>query len=140
MSNNHEQIFEPIFEEMELYFPFLVEQMVDWYPSGQMEVTVKLKDGRKIAYSSITKGIRTVRTADGDFENIDEDQWRDSFRMRLYKKLYVSNMSQEELADKVGISTRMISRYMVGKATPSAHTVYRLAKALGCTVSELTDF
>lgn len=140
MMDNHEQIFEPIFKEMEMYFPFLVEQMVDWYPSGQMEVTVKLRDGRKIAYSSITKGIRTVRDLNETLDDVDEEHWRDAFRIRLYKKLYMTNMTQEDLAEKSGVSSRMISRYMLGRATPSGHTIYRLAKALGCTVSELTDF
>ena len=48
--------------------------------------------------------------------------------------------SQEELAEKTGISPVMISKYMSEKATPSGHTIHRLARALGCTVAELTDF
>lgn len=137
---DHEKRFETVFEEMKLYFPMLVDKMVDWYPSGQLEITVKLEDGSKVAYSSITKGIRTIRNSDGIPEDMDEKRWRESFKVRLYKKLYMTNMNQEELAEKTGISPVMISKYMSEKATPSGHTIHRLARALGCTVAELTDF
>ena len=137
---DHEKQFETVFEEMELYFPMLVDKMVDWYPSGQLEITVKLEDGSKVAYSSITKGIRTIRNADGIPEYMDEERWREAFKVRLYKKLYMTNMNQESLAKESGVSPVMISKYMSGKATPSGYTIHRLARALGCTVAELTDF
>ena len=84
---DHEKRFETVFEEMELYFPMLADKMVDWYPSGQLEITVKLEDGSKVAYSSITKGIRTIRNADGVPEDMDEIATVKDKRNKMWSKI-----------------------------------------------------
>ena len=49
------------------------------------------------------------------------------------------NLTQRELADKVGISGAAIAQYETGKAKPRIETLFRLAQALDVEVSELFD-
>lgn len=48
-------------------------------------------------------------------------------------------MTQKELADAVGVTQQTIYYYEHGDHDPRASMLKRLAKALGCTVSELLD-
>lgn len=51
--------------------------------------------------------------------------------------LKASGMTQQELADKVGLSRSYISQMQTGVRTGSGPTLRKLAAALGCTLSEL---
>jgi transcriptional regulator with XRE-family HTH domain len=46
-------------------------------------------------------------------------------------------MSQDDLADKAGISRQSIWRIERGETNISIDTLYKIAKALGCEPSEL---
>jgi transcriptional regulator with XRE-family HTH domain len=46
-------------------------------------------------------------------------------------------VTQQEIADKAGVSQPMVYYYKSGKAAPSAKTLPRLAEALGVTESDL---
>ena len=49
-------------------------------------------------------------------------------------------LSQSQLADDSGVSVRMIQKYEQGEKDinrAQAETVYKLSKALGCTMEEL---
>lgn len=48
-------------------------------------------------------------------------------------------MTQQELADKTGISRVCINRYESGKSTPRLGKMVKLASALNVTVDELLD-
>ena len=47
---------------------------------------------------------------------------------------------QTYLSEISNISQQSISNYLNKKAIPNCYTASKLAKALGCTVSELIDF
>ncbi len=51
--------------------------------------------------------------------------------------LKASGMTQQELAEKVGLSRSYISQMQTGVRTGSGPTLRKLAAALGCTLSEL---
>ena len=46
---------------------------------------------------------------------------------------------QPELAERTGLSTAMISKYMRGLATPSITNLEKIAYALNCSRDELLD-
>ena len=48
-----------------------------------------------------------------------------------------SGMKRSELARKTYTSEVSITRYCSGQRHPDAYTIYRMAKALGCTVADL---
>lgn len=47
-----------------------------------------------------------------------------------------SGLSQEALSDKAGLYRTYVGHIEVGRYSPSAYTVYKIAKALNVTASE----
>ena len=50
------------------------------------------------------------------------------------------NISQEKLADELGVSQAMIAQYESGKRNPKIETLNRIAKALTVDISSLVEF
>ena len=57
--------------------------------------------------------------------------------IRQYRQL--KKMTQKELAEKVGSSSKYISRIELGRANPSIHLCYLIANALGTDMYSLYD-
>jgi DNA-binding XRE family transcriptional regulator len=57
-------------------------------------------------------------------------------RYHLAKK----RMSQQELADLVGITKQSVSRYVKDAHVMSFETAYNIAKVLGCKMEDLYDY
>lgn len=128
--------WEPIFEEFIRMYPDLGEQIVDWYPSGQMEITVKIKGGKKYAYDWMHKIMTLLYDPEDEYDET-EDEWRNTFGRNLDHKLYNVGKSQDLLAFETGISPVTINKYIKGKATPSTYNLRKIAQALQCSVTEL---
>ena len=136
--NRVANIYDVLLDELELHFPELAKNAVNWYPSGRHEITVKLNDGQLFTYNSTLKGVRFIRRSED--KGLSESELRDEFRDRLYKTMLSKGISQLELAEMTGISNVTISNYFNGKSIPSLYNVSLLARALECSISELTDF
>ena len=50
-----------------------------------------------------------------------------------------NNLTQRELAEKLNVSDKVISKWETGKSLPDVETMLRLSKALGVSISELYD-
>lgn len=59
-------------------------------------------------------------------------------RIKRYRKK--AKMTQEQLAEKVRLSTKYIQFIETGKRVPSLKTIYRIARALGVKVQDLFPF
>lgn len=59
------------------------------------------------------------------------------FAKKLKTLRELAGMSQKDLADKVGISTVMISQYENGKKMPGRDTLKKLAAVFGTSTSDL---
>lgn len=46
-------------------------------------------------------------------------------------------MTQRELAEKIGTTEVSVSRYVTGQRVPSGPLLFKIARALGCTVEDL---
>jgi transcriptional regulator with XRE-family HTH domain len=57
----------------------------------------------------------------------------------LCAKRKQKNMTQEQLADKLGVSNKTISKWETGKCMPDYSIVTRLCEELGITVAELLE-
>ena len=66
---------------------------------------------------------------------------KEDFIMKLSDKIVrlrkSNGMSQEELADKLGVSRQAISRWEMGTSDPSTSNLFALAKLYGISVEEL---
>ena len=54
--------------------------------------------------------------------------------------MLVTNLSQVELASKLGVSQPLISKWFSGKVIPRPETIKRLAKATGTSYKELVSY
>lgn len=126
----------PVYDEFVRMNPEIGEQIVDWYPSGQMEITVKIKSGKKYSYDWMQKLTTSLYDQDEEYDET-EAEWRNRFARNLDHKLYNVGMSQDLLAFETGISPVTISKYIRARATPSTYNLRKIAQALKCSVSEL---
>lgn len=134
------EMWNGILDDFEMYNNHLISKVVDWYPSGQAEITVKLDDGRKLCYDWRIKRSRFIRTIDDPDGCNDEVEWRSRFAKSLNDRLRKMCASESWLSEVSGISKVTLSKYMTGKSTPSAYNISRLAKALRCSTHELVEF
>lgn len=119
-----------------------MDDVVDWYPSGYMEITVRMRDDTKYAYDYISKSSRRICKLydDNDINDISEEEFKEEFARRLRKKIKNLGMSIEEFAIDSGVSKQMLHKYLNGSSIPSAYSLMKIAASLGCSISELTEF
>lgn len=128
-----------VYRDFQQQYPYLDEKVVDWYPSGQLEISIILEDKSKYCYTYGNSGLCRLYSKDEDEECVDEDNWRIEFSNNLRKKMLKIHVSQEELSERTGISQVSISKYLNCRATPSGHNIDLMARALHCSVSELMN-
>lgn len=126
-----------ILDSLEFTYPDVYDQIVEWYPSGYLEITIILENGIKMTYCLVNDLLITVFDPKEKNHNWSDDDWRMNFSRKLNKRMFRYGVSQEELSMKTGISKTMLSRYMNGKALPSGANITRIAEVLHCSVNEL---
>ena len=132
---------EVVLDEFVLMYPHIERDIVDWYPSGQLEVTVRLRDGSKYSYDYLGKICRRICNSNYRENRLkSEEEITNEFGYRLGKKMRNRNITQGDLAELTGISVRMIGYYVRGEKLPSLYNVYLMSRALACSISELADF
>lgn len=132
------KLWEPVLQSFSRAYPHYYEEMVDWFPSAHLEITVKLKDGRKLAYELIGDYITFIKDSKQDERDFDEQLWRENFARCLSVKMRKIGMNQYRLSELTGISTVTLSKYTNAKASPSGYNIELLARALECSIGELT--
>lgn len=68
-----------------------------------------------------------------------EGEWIYNFSMNLQEMVKSKNMSVKELSWKTKINQSSLRDYISGWTKPSDERIEKIAKALGCEVSELTE-
>lgn len=129
-----------IFESFKHMFPVTAEKIVDWWPSGRNEITVQFSDKTRMIYDGLTDSGRTIRRDRIEANEDDEEKWRIHFAYKLNRKVAESGLLNQDIAEQVGITPAMLSRYCKGTSVPSFIKIRKLAKALQCSVTELTEF
>lgn len=61
-----------------------------------------------------------------------------NFGENVRRKRESLHMTQEQLGEKVGMSLQMISHIETGRKTATVYVAADIAKALGCSLDELT--
>ena len=128
-------IHDGIYQNFKTYYPFLDSAVVSWSPNGPNSIIAELSDGSILEYNDRLHAFRTVREFDGTKES-----WKREFASKLIKLMSDKGCDQTYLSEICDISQQSISNYLNKKAIPNCYTASKLAKALGCTVSELIDF
>lgn len=117
-----------------MQFPYDAAKAVEYYlEDGGYNLIVILNDGRRVSFDVYEESSRYLPSSD----DVDEERFRMEFGRRLRRILDFKNISQLELSEKTGISQVAISKYIRGKRTPSFYNADKIARALGCSVTEL---
>ena len=69
-----------------------------------------------------------------------EVEWLEVFGDNLYEMILESGYTQNELADKAGLSQAAISGYINNRKMPGIKAIVNLSYALDCRIDDLIDF
>jgi DNA-binding XRE family transcriptional regulator len=58
-------------------------------------------------------------------------------RTEVKKRMEELNMTQQTLADAIGVSQPMVTHILIGRKQPSLALAADIARVLGCTVDDL---
>lgn len=122
---------------LRLYFPDLAEAAVDYEMTPYGELIITLKDDTRYAYDDYKNSITRLAT---NGHELTEQEYRREFARRLRKIMLNRRMTQRDLSEAIGISEVQLSLYLNGKQTPTVYRVSRIAKALDCTLDELSCY
>ena len=125
-----------ILEQFERYYPNFYNQAVDWWASGRASIGVKLRNGERLDYNHLDNSVRWVHYNDRD---IDDETRRKTFGHNLEKMIPFTGLSKGEIAERLGITNAMLSRYLKGTSMPSVDKAHQIAMLIGCSTDELFD-
>lgn len=132
--------YEEIFEEFKLHHPYLVGDVKDWRPRGDVGIRLTMSNGIRYDFDRVTKGIRLVKDHRmTDMDDITEERCRASISYHLTEMMGLKGFNQQSLAEYTGLGKGSINSYIKGKATPSATALRKMAAALDCSISDLLD-
>lgn len=123
-------------ENFRRYFPMIAENMVTAELCDEQKILCKLKDGSSVYFDNLYKTIQYVRTK----KEYTDAEWQKEVGLRIWRKMDLANMTQRQLAERIGLPTSTISRYLNGQVMPSGRALLKIAHTLKCTVDELIDF
>lgn len=66
-----------------------------------------------------------------------ELEFLELFSKNLKRMMKEDNMTQEDLAEELGLSQSAVSRYITGQSIPSTITLIKISEALCCTLDDL---
>lgn len=121
-------------KNFQLYFPHIYENIAEIVKKAYGEYTVRLNDGRFVIYDMIRNTIRYLPNID----TMTKEECMEDFSIRLYKLMVRRGMTQAQLAAKSGLRQPDISRYITGERMPNLYTLRKIARALGCSLDDLT--
>lgn len=123
-----------IIRHFSMYFPSFFKRAVEIRPDKYNTLFVKLDDGDSLIYEDADHYIRRLPDNKDD---MTEDELKREFAYRLKRIMYVKGITQEELAERTGITQASISRYLSGSRMPNFLAIDKIARALKCSVDDL---
>lgn len=126
--------YEIILEQFRMYYPNYYERATDWWKSGPYHITLLLDNNDRIEFDSSDNTIRWIPIID---RSVDNDILRKEIGRNIRKFIVYRGLRQQDVAEKIGVTEAMLSRYINGTSMPSLDKVHNLANALGCQITDL---
>ena len=98
-----------------------------------IELLVKTWDSKRCIYNT---NLRTLRFLPNN-KVLTDDQLINIFYITLYTKMETYGITQEELAEELGVSQKTISNYRNGTTIPNLLILYRMSVIFNCTIDDL---
>ena len=131
---NHDRLF----ENFSLNFPSMAAKTVKWRANSYFDITARLADGTSIIYDDSNETIRAVE--EYIYNPSTDDEWKKVISIKLNTVMRVKGVSVAELSDRTGLSRQTLSKYINGHGLPNIQKLAEIAKALRCSITELTEF
>lgn len=128
-----------VFNEFVKMCPWAVDKVVHWNPSDIGEIVVELDDGSVIQYDQVVKTFRcasSLEELDAMRTPANEEEWKQEFSRRLYRKMRSKGYTQDDLSWDADISPASITKYVNGVAVPSTYNMVKIAKVLHLSVED----
>ena len=116
------------------------EKAISYRPKHVHAIRITLHNGEVIDYNIQTNSCRFVaqslveKTAD-----VTDNDCREVFAANLAEAMVTKGIGQAVLAERTGLSSACISKYLHKKSTPTITQVEKIARALGCHRDDLLD-
>ena len=133
---NFTKDYETPIEDFEHRFPWLFKRMESFEEYDDDRVFIELSDGKTMIYDNFINELKEIKRFNDIYE-LSEEEWRIGFSKILRKQISSKNITQYELANKLGVSEMTISRYVTGRCLPSVYIINKLVRALNCKPEDL---
>lgn len=130
--------YELLIDEFKHHYPNLADEIVEWFPIGKKEISIRLKSGKLVSYTLYGNTIGKIDERD-PYEECDEteNEWRESFSKRLDRIMRIRAFTVERLSDETDISHVTLYKYLKGTSTPSTYNIKKIAQAMDISILEL---
>ena len=106
-----------------------IKELNDW------DLLITFTNGRKVVFDRFNGYHQDVFY--DNVHNITPEQEAQEFAYRLRSLMGRRRISQEELAEAIGTTQALISRYVRGENIPSVIAARKIAKVLNCSIDDL---
>ena len=133
------EYYDEIFKAFERKCGSWAERAVEVKPKHEHAIRVTLDNGDKVDYNFNTDTFRYINGDDNCVRSreINDLDCRSIFSRNLMDRMKTKGFGQASLAERTGLSSAIISKYLNKKSTPTITNVIRIADALDCEVEEL---
>lgn len=132
--------YRDMFETFKRYYPEWEGRVESYAPKNEYSIRVRLQDGNVIIYNERSKSLRWLgEGASMMHDDITDDECRRVFANNLVETMHNKGFNQITLAERTGLSTAAISKYMRAQSTPTITALQKIARAMNCTPEELLD-
>ncbi len=132
--------YDEMLERFKQDCPMWANDIVDCRPKHMHAIRVTLRDGTQVDYNMQTKSFRRIdQFTSNTPDEITDAECKAIFANNLAEFMRMRGMGQTALAERTGLSSAMISKYLTQKSVPSLTNVKRIARALNCHPDELYE-
>lgn len=129
-----------LYQKFRMYSPVSSDEIRRIEQTGPTELEVLTDDDTKIIYDSrIPNGVY-IEHPHTEKNPRSKEEWQKEFSRRLYRAMRLYGYTQTDLADELGVSPVVVSRWTSGTNLPRLDTTIRIAHILNFPVSKLVDF
>jgi len=123
-----------IFDRFKNKYPTLANEVVNYYMDGRYMLTLEYENGNAQFWDEFDDIFYPVNV---DHNSVTDEQYRIDIGRRIYKVMFMKNITQEMLSEMTGIAQQQLSRYISGRTMPSFRSLDKITRALRMSLDEL---
>lgn len=123
-----------LYRHVMMNYPYLREEDIEEaIEINEYDLLIKFKNGKKIIFDTFANKEYYITY---ESENLTDEEMNYEFRRNLRNMMNRKRISQEELAERVGVSQGMISNYVRGSSIPDSIMLKKIARVLNCSTED----